>query len=241
MSKSGRCAHCLKLVERLTSDHVFPQSWYPETTPPNLERWQMPACGPCNAKFGRIEERLLIRFGLCLDREDPRSRGIPNKALRALSPRHAKSEKDRRMRAALQKRILGSLVPRNAAPSRTFLPNFGPTDASGENAIEVAGPDLKALGLKLIRGICYVTDRIYIEDSHAISVHFVHEEPARPVIQLIEQFGKEYCRGPGVRIQRAAAEDDIHAGALDIELWGVLRMYGIILPKASTDNPRFDN
>ena len=218
----------------------FLRSWYPETTPPNLERWQMPACGPCNAKFGRIEERLLIRFGLCLDREDPRSRGILTRHC-GRSVRGMRNPKKSADASGVQKRILGSLVPRNAAPSRTFLPNFGPTDASGENAIEVAGPDLKALGLKLIRGICYVTDRIYIEDSHAISVHFVHEEPARPVIQLIEQFGKEYCRGPGVRIQRAAAEDDIHAGALDIELWGVLRMYGIILPKASTDNPRFDN
>ena len=42
------CVYCLKLFEELTSDHVFPKSWYPETTPENLEKWQMPACVECN-------------------------------------------------------------------------------------------------------------------------------------------------------------------------------------------------
>jgi len=38
----GRCIHCLEEFSSLTSDHVFPDSWYPETTPDNLEKWQMP-------------------------------------------------------------------------------------------------------------------------------------------------------------------------------------------------------
>jgi hypothetical protein len=33
----GKCVHCLKDVEERNSDHVFPASWYPDSTPPNLE------------------------------------------------------------------------------------------------------------------------------------------------------------------------------------------------------------
>jgi hypothetical protein len=27
-------------------DHVFPISWYPDTTPPDLEKWKIPSCLP---------------------------------------------------------------------------------------------------------------------------------------------------------------------------------------------------
>src|SRR5947208_16017660 len=35
----GKCVHCLKDVAERNSDHVFPASWYPDSTPPNLEKW----------------------------------------------------------------------------------------------------------------------------------------------------------------------------------------------------------
>jgi len=50
-----RCVHCLRFFKVLTSDHVFPVSWYPETTPDNLEKWQMPSCKKCNEKYGKID------------------------------------------------------------------------------------------------------------------------------------------------------------------------------------------
>jgi hypothetical protein len=44
----GKCVHCLQDPVELTWDHVLPVSWYPTTTPPNLEKWQIPSCWPCN-------------------------------------------------------------------------------------------------------------------------------------------------------------------------------------------------
>jgi hypothetical protein len=47
---SGKCVHCFKDVEGRNSDHVFPASWYPDSTPPDLEKRQIPSCIPCNVR-----------------------------------------------------------------------------------------------------------------------------------------------------------------------------------------------
>ena len=56
MAKSipGRCVHCLHEVDAITDDHLFPRSWYPTTTPQNLEKWKFPACGRCNREYGKV-------------------------------------------------------------------------------------------------------------------------------------------------------------------------------------------
>ncbi len=80
----GCCVHCLQFHDELTWDHVFPESWYPGTTPEDLEKWKIPACLPCNKDYGRIEEDLLIKLGLCIDPKNPRGAGIAFKTVRAL-------------------------------------------------------------------------------------------------------------------------------------------------------------
>jgi len=64
--RETQCAHCLKYVDKATSDHVFPKSWYPSTTPKGVEKWQMPSCIECNSRMGKIENELLLKFGLCV-------------------------------------------------------------------------------------------------------------------------------------------------------------------------------
>lgn len=103
---AGRCVHCLKTCDTLTSDHVFPRSWYPETTPNDLEKWQMPACKKCNKKYGKIENYLLLRFGLCLDRNQEGAKGIPEKALRSINPKAGKNIKDSYHRQKIRQKIL---------------------------------------------------------------------------------------------------------------------------------------
>jgi hypothetical protein len=77
----GRCVHCLKEVEERNSDHVFPESWYPDSTPPDVEKWQIPSCIPCNSEYGRLEQDFLIKVGFCLDPHDPTSASIVQKAV----------------------------------------------------------------------------------------------------------------------------------------------------------------
>jgi hypothetical protein len=56
-SVSLQCIHCGAAVDETTKDHVFPASWYPETTPEEIQRWTAPSCGACNNRLGSIEKR----------------------------------------------------------------------------------------------------------------------------------------------------------------------------------------
>jgi hypothetical protein len=121
----GICAHCLQFSDDLTWDHVFPQAWYPETTPLDLEKWKMPACQDCNARFGRLERDLLVRLGLCVPPATAATAGIVEKVLRGLDPNAASSKRDRRARAADRERITKELVTFERPPNEGVLPGLG--------------------------------------------------------------------------------------------------------------------
>jgi hypothetical protein len=91
----GKCFHCGKDVPERTWDHIFPQGWYPDNSPENVEKWKMPSCRPCNAEYGRIEDELGIIIPLCLGPDAPNARGMYEKALRALDPSKGRNYKDR--------------------------------------------------------------------------------------------------------------------------------------------------
>jgi hypothetical protein len=92
--------HCLAYLENLTWDHLFPVSWYPASTPENLEKWQVPACEQCNSEYGNVERDLLEGIGLCFDPDELAAAGISRKVLRALDPSQAKDEQEARIRKA---------------------------------------------------------------------------------------------------------------------------------------------
>ena len=58
----GKCVHCLADPVRRNWDHVFPESWYPDALPENIEKWQIPSCTPCNSTYGRIEDDFRSRI-----------------------------------------------------------------------------------------------------------------------------------------------------------------------------------
>jgi hypothetical protein len=45
---------------------------YPDTTPENLEKWQIPSCLECNQRLGKLENDLIGRIALTLDANPPR-------------------------------------------------------------------------------------------------------------------------------------------------------------------------
>lgn len=102
----GRCVHCLKEGVDRNWDHVFPQSWYPDTTEADMEKWRIPSCVACNDRYGKLERDLIGRLGLTLDVNNPASAGLAEKALRAINPDAAKNEGDAAARGARAKKIL---------------------------------------------------------------------------------------------------------------------------------------
>jgi len=237
---SGRCAHCLRHFDLLTSDHVFPLSWYPETTPNDLERWQMPSCDECNQKYGRIENDLLRRFGLCLDRSQEGAKGIPQKAVRAISPRAGRNPKDRHCRQQLLQKTLSEALKGNDVPMSAVLPGFGQSPAqSTTDAIGILGgvTELEALAEKLARGVTYVSAERYIEKDHEIETYFDVNQGA-VFAETANKIGtKRHC-GPGIVVLHAAAPDDPISGIFDFTLWGTLRFWVVVSPRSGEGRPQ---
>ena len=228
--ETGRCVHCLELFQDLTSDHVFPKSWYPDTTPDDLEKWQMPACKACNEKYGRIERDLLLRFGLCLDRNQEGAKGIPERAVSSISPQAGKSTKDSKHRLKRRHKTLREALMGKDIPQSAILPGFGLhpgqelTDAIG---VAVGVRELEALATKLVRGITYICTGKYIDKDHAIKVFFDPHQCV-PIVQAAEKFGAKHYRGPGIEVQYASAEDDPVSGAFKFTLWGTFRFCAVV-------------
>ena len=49
-----------------TKDHVFPSSWYPDTTADDVQRWTA-----CNGHFGELEKKLLVFLAYCINPTKP--------------------------------------------------------------------------------------------------------------------------------------------------------------------------
>jgi hypothetical protein len=189
--------HCLRHGDELTWDHVFPLSWYPDTTPSNEEKWKIPACSDCNADYGRIERDLLIRVALCLDPDDPASSGIIDRAMRALRPSAASSERDRKARAAKRQAILAELMHGAEIPREATYPGMGERwnrPPEEQIAIGIPAESVHRMTEKIARGLFYIEDGKLIQPPFAIEHFAVHSDAARPIRDVINRFGKTHAR-----------------------------------------------
>ena len=123
--KPGKCVHCLRTPIKRNWDHVFPESWYPETTPQNLQKWKIPSCLRCNRELGSIENEFFVRIALCLDPNSPGFTGLSEKAVRAMNPKYASTAADRRAREALGRRVTSEMLQGEQIPDEGIFPSLG--------------------------------------------------------------------------------------------------------------------
>jgi hypothetical protein len=232
----GRCVHCLRDHEVLTWDHVFPEAWYPESTPANVEKWKIPACEPCNAAHGRSENYLLVRLGLCIEPEDSDTAHFNAKALRALTANAAHSQKDAAARNAEREKIFSQAVPAASGriPPKAIYPGFGPKPGADLMALPVRKKPIVALTEKIVRGITYLQDRRFIEPPHKINFYALSEEQAARINEVLAQFGQTYERGLALTVDRAVTHEDGISSVYRIEIWSRLCAYAIVSDPTST-------
>jgi hypothetical protein len=236
----GKCIHCLKDGVERNWDHVFPRSWYPDTTDPNLYKWQAPSCVPCNQAHGKIEEDLLVRFGLCLDPNHPASAGIVAKALRAGNPREAKNERDERARRAFGSRIIAETMQGAAIPKEATLPGMEDrwgTPLEEQVAVLVSKASIERMTEKVVRGIFYVEDDKYIEPPFTITTHVLHDADALPMIELIDRFGMTYSREPGIVVRRAVVPEDKTSSLFEIVFWQRAKIFAFVTDSRLDSGP----
>lgn len=226
----GTCIHCLTYDEQLTWDHVFPKSWYPSTTPRNLEKWKVPACLKCNREFGVLEEDLLTAFGLCLNPDAEDTKGLVEKALRSIDPSAGRDGKDKKKRAKRRVRILSLLMDTDKIPDQATLPHFSRADVpSGETGgLRIRARDLEKLCGKIVRGIVYLEDGLLIEPPYRIHFWVAHDEHAQFLIEACQKYGQVYAREPGLELMRAVTREDGVSSIYAITIWKRLKMYAAV-------------
>ncbi|MDI6787160.1 MAG: hypothetical protein QME51_02175 [Planctomycetota bacterium] len=239
----GKCIYCLKDFEILTWDHVFPTSWYPNTTPENLEKWKIPCCSECNTRYSKIEEDLRVKLGLCIDPAEMQSNGIADKVLHSINPDFTSDIKEKSIRQRKREKMIKELIKFDNLPNQGLFPNFGPqrnTYYPEYLAVLMSEDNLKDFSHKLVRGLTYKINNLLIEKDYRIGIFFVHDNDAQPFVDLIKRFGCCYDIGPGFRIGYATARDDNNSRIYSIEIWGKLKIYAAVERINDNDETRSD-
>ena len=230
--KSGKCVHCLRVVDQITDDHVLPRAWYPpKTTPPNLKKWVAPACHDCNHELGKVEEGLRIKMALCLDPTDVRTLGLSEDILRAIKPQFAKTEKERQFRTRQRNRIIREC--RELHPnSDGILPGFGKHPGQEHRskvpAILIPADDVATFAQKVLRGVYYALFQKYVEQGYESDIFFVHDMDVQDNIALLNKLGNRYDIGPGLEVKIAVADNDPSSVFCKIVIWGKWPVWGAV-------------
>lgn len=127
---NGRCIHCLRVTDSITADHVFPSSWYPDTTPTTVQRWTAPSCPECNSELGKLEKDLLVRLILCVNPKSEAASGLASKALRSLGlDADWLSDRERSYRDRLRAKIRSELMQQTEVAGKPGkIPGLGPPE-----------------------------------------------------------------------------------------------------------------
>lgn len=230
----GKCVHCLEFAPKRNWDHVFPVSWYPSTTPHNLEKWKIPTCQPCNSEYGRIEEDLGQLLCLCIDPTRLESQGIYHRMRRAFDPRHARNDKDRRVREKRRKALLEGMLHGDEIPTQGIYPGLGERwgrSRADQIAITVPKRYIDRLAVKIVRGVAYVEDGTLIDQRYSIEPYVVAASGAVAFEEAISIYGHSLSRGPGIVVDRAVTPEDGVSSIYKITIWGQIVVYISVLPQ----------
>ncbi len=228
----GKCVHCLKEDQPRTWDHVFPESWYPDTTPRGVEKWKIPVCTPCNADYGKVEQDLLLRIGLCVDPHAVEAAGIPPKVLRSLNPAFAKDEKDRKARQRKREEMIAGFLAGNEVAAGAIYPGFGEKwgrSTEEQTAVRIPKSSVDRLTEKIIRGIGYIEDDRFIDFPYRVTIYPPAPVEVPQVSGLLEKFGAVHACGPGIVVRRAVVPEDGLSALYEVTIWGMFRSYGAVL------------
>ena len=224
----GRCVHCLKEGVERNWDHVFPQSWYPDTTAADMEKWQIPSCVVCNDRYGKLERDLIGRLGLALDASNAASAGLADKAVRAINPDAAKSDGDAAARDARAKKILREMYKGEELKGKNVVPGLGERwDRPLEEQLGISIPEgsLPAMTEKIVRGITFREDDVFIDPDQEIKCFLVKDADVKDVKEMLDKAGKEFKREPGLVVRRArSAGGDLY----EITFWNQFKTYATV-------------
>lgn len=180
-----------------------------------------------------MEEDLLFRLALCVDPHAKETGSIVQKALRSMKPEFAKNDRDRASRLARAAQFPKELLVGTDIPRSAVYPGLG--ERWGRPPDEVLGVLLPAdsfrrLTEKIVKGIYFREDEMFLGSQYAIDFYALSDEGTEPLKEILDRFGCEYARKPGIVVRRAVPEDEPMSGIFEITIWAQFKMYASVMP-----------
>lgn len=159
---SQQCVHCLAAPAE-EKDHILPRSWYPDGTPPTVQRLTVPSCKACGAQLKKAEEQLALAF-ISAKGFDPNhlaAAGVCERVRRGWnavttdSPREFRHRRDRIY--SIMRRLRPVIVPPADMEGAARIPARTAAGVWVEAAVALKfrRQDLDAVVGKFVRGLHY--------------------------------------------------------------------------------------
>jgi hypothetical protein len=230
--REGECVFC-GAAGGVTDEHVFPEAWYPDDTPPDLWKWQVPSCWACNHdKYGTKESRVFPFLGMSAEPYHPGAKGIGDRAFRAADESLGKRPKDRESRARVRELMRERMNWIRAQDVPEGADNLGwRHQASKLLGTYVRAEDLLPVIGKIARGIIYIDSGKRVEDDYTVKV-FRELSNVPPVFRGMTA-NVTYSCGPGIVV------DMVRVGGyyppfcfMQIRIWGDTHVWYVgVIPK----------
>lgn len=230
-----RCVHCLKETKKPTSDHVFPSSWYPNTTSNKIQRWTVPSCSNCNNILGKQEKELFLRLALTTDPSKIEASGIAERAFNSLGIRAKNiNNKEQLIREKHRQKIVneiqtfvGPIIPiarinEPLAQSQRLVP------------VPIPGNLMILVYKKIICGCEYILGKKrYIEYPYDIEIY--NGTVTNKFDELTNTLPFTNNAGPGFNIKRVTSTEDPLTVIYEIIIWGDKKILAIVLDKSKNN------
>jgi hypothetical protein len=218
----GKCVHCLRLSSTITHDHGLPDSWYPDSTPANVQRWTAPSCTECNRALGRLERDLLVRVVLCIDPKKEAVSGLAVKVLRSLG-RHTEglSPEERAHRDRLGAKLKAELLARSNVSAQSIIPGLGPHEGSPW-LVPIPWAGLSILAEKIARVSEHRVKGRFVETPYGVRTSV--DQSGGVIPKPLVPFATFFDFGPGFRIARLFSIEDPLIVRYWISIWGSLHL-----------------
>jgi hypothetical protein len=232
----GRCVHCRRHLDDetgTTKDHVFPDSWYPDSTPSTVQRWTVPACLRCNNELGLTEKEVFVRLGLCVNPQKVAATGVSKKIILSFGIGAVGiDEEEKRIRAALKQEVLASARRYTDEERPHILPGIGPYPegpSDQQMVIDIPADKLYEVAKKIVRGSEYWFSKgRIIEHPYEIQIFFAHDPDVPDVVTMFSAFSAFHF-GPGFRVRRGVANEDPLSAIYEVLVWDTLKFYASVL------------
>lgn len=221
------CTYCGIDVpfKEITQDHVFGESWYTSSAE-YLERWKVPACRNCNNQLGATEKAVLVRLAFCLDPRNEAYRPICERALRAIDPSAATTQREARHRAALRQRMQRELKFFDSRDSYGVMPSFADNfDAGSRYGVLISGEQYRALGEKWAKGLYRYHLKKLVPKGATFDVYSADAETEREALSHLQPELVPLHRGPDLQVlMHHAAEQGVESTIFAVRIWQRFKM-----------------